>query len=222
MKMTANMATAVAMVAGAIIISHLFEQSSASAPASSATLEESIDPSYLTKASLKVAPNIDWATFIDVNNQATALAKHEATTSDLAERIRSKYSHVTEQMAQEIAGYAKQYEREVFPKAEDILAVIAIESSFIPTARSNLKKDPAVGLMQVRPGIWKHIYDSNKLYDVEHQIEAGSQILADYYNSVGTRRGALQAYNLGITAYNKGARTEKYIASYRQELALFK
>lgn len=130
--------------------------------------------------------------------------------------ITTRYK-VDEQLALQIVKLAKKHQRDDFPKASDIIAIIGVESSFRPNVKSQLKKDPAVGLMQVRPGVWKipHV----ELSTIEGQIKHGARILAEYYDSIGRKDGAVMAYNIGITAYRKGRQNPRYLNKYKRELA---
>lgn len=140
----------------------------------------------------------------------------------LAEQITARYTKVDPALAEEIVKYAHQYEHDIFPKAQDILAIIGVESSFRPNVASSLKKDPALGLMQVRAKVWSHKVDRQLMDQVEYQIKYGSEILAEYYQrNQGDVDGAVQSYNIGITAYRKGREAPKYLDKYRQELAYF-
>lgn len=140
----------------------------------------------------------------------------------LANRITLRYTKVDSDLAFEIVQAAYKYEDPVFPKATDIIAIAAIESSFRPNVASNLKSDKAVGLMQVRPGVWRHKVDVNKMHIVEYQIKYGAEILNEYFQRANSRRGAVQSYNIGITAFVQKNRTApKYLSKYQRELAYF-
>lgn len=119
----------------------------------------------------------------------------------MAHEIQKRYK-IDRSKAKEIVTLAKKYEKEKFPKAEDILSVIGIESSFKPASTSGLAHDPAVGLMQVRPGIWG--LSKTDLNTPEKQIKVGSEILDKYYKKLGTEDKAVHAYNVGITNFKKG------------------
>lgn len=134
----------------------------------------------------------------------------------LAKMLAKKY-RVSEELVQEVVDLAYKYESPDFPKAIDILAIIGVESSFDPSAKSQLKHDPAVGLMQVRPGIWN--IKPSDLATVEQQIKHGSQILSHYYKKLGNAEDAVQAYNIGITNFNRGRRNERYVSKYRNLVA---
>lgn len=137
----------------------------------------------------------------------------------LVAAITEKYN-VDEMFARKIVRIANSYQQSDFPKTEDIIAIVGIESSFRPHVKSNLKTDPAVGLMQVRPGVWK--IPSEELSTIEGQIKHGANILAHYYDKVGKVEGAVMAYNVGITAYRKGKTNKKYLNKYKTEVAMYK
>ena len=73
---------------------------------------------------------------------------------------------------------------EDFPRVNDILAIIHIESSFNPSAKNKTHR----GLMQVHNG--SLFWDKN--------IEQGVSILRQLYLSLGSREKAIRSYHLGI------------------------
>ncbi len=142
--------------------------------------------------------------------------KHDdVKTQKLVVNITKKY-RIDPSIAYEIVQSAMKHEKAKFPKAEHILAVVGIESSFNHGAKSKLQKDPALGLMQVRPGVWK--IDKNEMQEIDDQIRHGSQILDQYYQKLKDPAKALHAYNVGITAVKKGKRNQKYIDKFDKEL----
>lgn len=145
--------------------------------------------------------------------------QHDARATELASVITDKYS-VGSDLALKVAKLALKYEKPTFPKAEDILAVCGIESSFKPHAASKLKHDPAIGLMQVRPAIWK--LDKQKLASsTEEQIKTGSEILHGYYQKLKTKEAALQAFNVGITNYMKKGLNPRYVPKFDAEREMY-
>ena len=125
---------------------------------------------------------------------------------------------VDPKMANMIVRIAHKHEHPDFPTAEDILAVIGVESKFKPKATSQLKQDPALGLMQIRPGVWK--IPPKELFNIESNIKHGARILRDYYKKLdGNEDAALQAYNIGITAFKKGKTNPHYLRKVKTELA---
>lgn len=138
----------------------------------------------------------------------------------LADKILSKYK-INPDLALKVAQLAKKHEKIDFPKAEDILAVAGIESSFRPEAVSKLKKDPAMGLTQIRPGV--HKLDSKRLgADIEHQIQKSAEILNQYNKQLKDQEAAIIAYNVGPGAYRKGDYTQNYITKFKKEKELYK
>ena len=153
----------------------------------------------------------------DLLNKAEFDIEEPKTTmrrTELARNIAKTY-HVKLGLAQEVVNLAFEHEDEVFPKAEDILAVIGIESSFNPKSVSSLRRDPARGLMQVRPGVWN--IDPESLDDVQTQIKHGVNILKRYYKKTGNREDTFHAYNLGITKFRRGGRNPSYVAKVKRE-----
>lgn len=143
-------------------------------------------------------------------------APNWAKRLELSKTIAAKY-RVDKELVMKVVNLAYEYEDKTFPKAEDILAIIGVESSFNPKSKSNLRSDPALGLMQVRPGVWN--IDPDHLDTVEMQIKYGVDILRHYYKKLGNAEDAIQAYNLGLTRFRRGGRNTRYVAKYQQELA---
>lgn len=150
------------------------------------------------------------------HNIPTTIQKAKSEADDLIKLIIQKWD-VSEKDALKIVNLAFKYQKPVFPKAKDILAVIGIESSFDPTAVSGLRKDPAVGLMQVRPKIWG-ISASKLANNVEMQISTGADILSDYFKVTKNPEDTLHAYNLGLTQFRKGARNDNYVQKFNKVL----
>ncbi len=138
--------------------------------------------------------------------------KFKITANDI-----SKKYNIDVELAEEIVKLAHKYQKPNFPTAKDILALIGVESSFNPSAISGLKKDPAIGLLQVRPGVWginpEDISDS-----VENQIRIGSAVLHKYYTHLKDKDSAIQAYNIGMTNFQKGHESPQYLGKYQQEV----
>lgn len=138
----------------------------------------------------------------------------------LLQTVLLKYKHIDPKIAEQIVKYARKYSDKVFPTAKDILAIVGIESSFTPSAVSKLKKDPARGLMQVRPGVWG--LNTSDLSTIENQIRIGSQILSDYYSKLNDVDSAIHAYNVGITNFNKKKNLNpQYVEKYKKEKQIY-
>lgn len=136
--------------------------------------------------------------------------------AELTRAVLAKYD-IDKANAERIVKLAKKHEASTFPKAKDILAIIGIESSFNPKAVSGLKHDPAIGLTQVRPGIWN--LDKAKLAgSVEEQIKVGADILKKYYERLHSKDQAVGAYNVGIVNFLRGKDNPSYVAKFKAEL----
>ena len=147
---------------------------------------------------------VSYGSRADVPNPGDQLRQSEMTN-----KIASFY-RVNRDMVGKVVDLAFQYEDPIFPRAEDILSVIGVESSFNPRSVSALSRDPALGLMQVRPGVWN--IDPSQLDDLENQIKHGVTILKKYHNKLQNPEDTLQAYNLGITRFRRGDRNPRYVA----------
>ena len=143
-------------------------------------------------------------------------AKDEATqVLELVNRIASDYK-INKAVANHIVNMAYKHAQPDFPKAKDLLAIIGAESDFQHAARSRLKADPALGLMQIRPGVWK--IPPKELMNIDKNIEHGAKILNRYYNQLKKNKAAaIQAYNLGLTDFLKGKRNHSYLNKVKAE-----
>ena len=153
-------------------------------------------------------------------DKASASKRAEMDRVMLANTIMKKY-RVSPKLAQNVASLAQKYEKSSFPKAEDILAIAGIESSFIPTAVSKLKDDPAMGLMQVRPEVW-NLSPGKLSRDIEYQIKSGADILHKYYKLLGNAEDAVHAYNVGIGNFRRGNHNIKYVHKYKNERRMYR
>jgi hypothetical protein len=132
-----------------------------------------------------------------------------------------KKYNINYELASEIVTLAKKHEKKLFPRVEDLLAIIGIESSFNPQAVSGLRTDPAVGLTQIRPNIWG--LDAEGLMgDIEKQISASSDILSKYNRHLNNKEDAVHAYNVGITAFQRGDYNPNYVAKFANEKQLYR
>lgn len=147
-------------------------------------------------------------------------ARQDARAKELAATVLEKYS-ISDELALKVAKLAIKHEKPKFPRAEDILSVIGIESAFRPHAVSKLKKDPAMGLMQVRPVMWKQNPAEFKA-NIEQQIKLGADILHKYYQKVGTVDGTLQAYNVGLGNYlRKKGLNPRYVPKFEKDREMY-
>jgi soluble lytic murein transglycosylase-like protein len=149
-----------------------------------------------------------------------ALRAEEAARKEAyIQQIKAKYK-VDAGIAEQVVEYAHKHAKEEFPTAKDILAVVGIESSFRPSIQSGLRVDPAIGLMQIRARVWRTTQE--EMLDIEQNVERGAAILEDYYYQLDRRKySAVQAYNIGITAYRQGEKNLEYLKKFRQERALY-
>jgi soluble lytic murein transglycosylase-like protein len=79
-----------------------------------------------------------------------------------------------------------------------LLGLMATESSFKFDARSKLKRDAAVGLMQVRPKM--HGLKPTDFSTIDSQVKHGSELLKKFHTRMGNLKDGLTAYNNGVTA----------------------
>lgn len=141
----------------------------------------------------------------------------KASFDRTASNILAHYKYASPSLVRQVVEYAHTYARPDFPRQADILALVAIESSFRPNAKSNLAHDPAIGLTQIRPEKWKHKYDPRDLKDIRNQIKFCAEILEHNYKRLDRRPDmALHAYNVGMTAVLRGQKNPKYVWKFHK------
>lgn len=151
---------------------------------------------------------------------AMSKLKKNTGIDQLSQIILAKYKHIDPALAKEVATMATKHADPVFPTAQDILAIVGIESSFDPNAVSALKRDPAIGLMQTRPGVWN--LAPADLKGVENQIRTGAGILSQYHQQLKSIDSAVHAYNVGITNFRKQKNLNPgYVDKYKREKTLY-
>lgn len=123
----------------------------------------------------------------------------------LTEYISTKYK-INTNRAKEIILIAKEHSNESFPKFHDVLAIIAIESSFNIHAVSYAK---ARGLMQI-------LYKKSS-FDPKLNILDGTQLLKEYHTRLHSVDAAVQSYNVGIGNFKKGMRNLNYLRKFKQQ-----
>lgn len=134
---------------------------------------------------------------------------HDKQLIKLTQAVVNKHN-VDWNFAYAVVKTAKMYEHDDFPKAQDILSIISIESQFDPKA----KKAGNIGLAQINYKTWKHQVDKHQLYTIDGSIKQCANILSDYYDQTGNAKGAVMAYNVGITAYKNGTRNQSYYKKF--------
>ncbi len=154
---------------------------------------------------------------ISQQRAAETRQKEETRLQTMKDNIVKKYK-VKPELASQVVDLAHQYEDSTFPKATDLLALIGIESSFNPKAKSSLNKDPAVGLMQVRPSMWG--IEPEDIDGIEEQIKHGARVLKTYYAKLGDKESAIKAYNIGLRGFRNSLNpdaADRYFAKYSNE-----
>lgn len=140
---------------------------------------------------------------------------------DVVQIISARYK-VDPDLVQQIVTAAKKYEKPDFPRAHHLLGLIGVESSFNPNAVSKLKRDPAVGLTQIRPGVWD--IPKKQLATIDGQVKHAAEILSQYYHRLDQDAdAALHAYNVGITNHRRSAKdpskaNPRYVPKVRAEV----
>lgn len=129
----------------------------------------------------------------------------------------SKHFKCSLQVALDSIKFANLYSHKDFPKRDDILAIIAVESRFNPEASYRGSK----GVMQVL--VKTHRDKISGKFDLPQQIRVGRNILRQSYELTGSSsKAAVMAYNVGIGAYLRGSRPTGYYHKYTLQLAWIK
>lgn len=180
-------------------------------------LEEFNIRKALGSAAIAAAMTLPTAMHKDRDVYPTKQEIHAHQIQKISDKIVKKYN-VSPQFAKKVVSLAHKYADPVFPKAEDLIALIGVESNFNPGAVSQLKNDPAVGLTQIRPGVWN--LNKQKLQgDIDHQVATAAEILKNYYTKLGNKDAALAAYNVGISSYKNGKVNKRYVPKIKAELS---
>jgi soluble lytic murein transglycosylase-like protein len=141
--------------------------------------------------------------------------KDESETLVLAEYISSKYK-TTVEFAKRVVDLATKYAHEDFPKRNDILAIIAVESSFRPKASYR----GSYGLMQIERKSHTKSLRGRNIKDPAVNIELGSQILNEYYQTLGqSKKSAILAYNAGVGNFLKHRYHIDYYLKYSNKVS---
>lgn len=148
-----------------------------------------------------------------ISEKSFLLSEPDYKKERLVSYISSKY-RVSKDFAKDVVLEAHRLGGRTFPTPIDILAVVAIESSFNPRAVSTAG---AKGLMQI-------LYKKSK-QDIKTNLKDGTDLLKDYYKRhKGNLSATIQSYNVGVTAYIvKDRRNHQYynkFASAKKELEI--
>lgn len=178
--------------------------------------KNSVNPSQLEKEELKVA-------VVENKKKSTQESKKlSKIQKQYLDQITTEYKAPIE-LVKDVLHYVEKHSHPVFPKREDLLAIIGIESSWRPHAVSSLKTDPAVGLTQIRPQAWKKwIQNAEELAHVENQIKYAAKILNYNYRLTENKNDAIIAYNVGYGAWIEGKYTDNYLTKFILEREKFK
>lgn len=191
-----------------IFVSGIFYSPQSNLPASDKTLVIH-SPTIIAKP--KVAPPVK-----------ASPKRLSSIHKEYLEQITAKYK-VSPELVKEVLRHVDKYSHSVFPKREDLLAVIGIESSWRPNAVSSLRTDPAVGLTQIRPGVWnKWISSADELDHIENQIKYAYRILRYNFKLTESAHDAIIAYNVGYGNWLKGKYTDSYITKFINERETFR
>lgn len=145
-------------------------------------------------------------------NPTVEVAPSNKAEESLAQRISAQYN-VDTPLPRSVVGFAKAYGRDTFPTYKDILAVIAVESSFNPSAENN----GAYGLMQIQFEHHKEKALSPKsLKNPLHNVAIGSSVLKEYYALLRNRDAAILAYQSGPESYIRGEYNPEYLRRFNQ------
>jgi hypothetical protein len=97
-------------------------------------------------------------------------------------------------LSQTIAKSIHKYSKEFNIPAELIVAIITVESAFIPTSTSSAN---CVGLMQINPKAHPEKiegFEIHQLYYIDTNIKIGCRILKEYYAATGSINETLTKY----------------------------
>lgn len=147
-------------------------------------------------------------TLLFVPNTATHTALPNITNTDIriakvSTYLSTKYKRDIKDIKEVVKVAYKYGHKHKFPTHTDILAIIAIESSFNKYAISSAN---ARGYMQI-------LYKKSS-FDLEDNISDGVWLLKDYKAKLSVE-GTIQAYNVGIGNYRSGMRNIDYLNKFK-------
>ena len=151
---------------------------------------------------------------VELNTQSIKAQKSTFDPQHSIKHLVDTYKLAPEK-AKHIVDLAIKYGKPTFPKPQNLLGTIGVESSFNENAKSGLKYDPAQGLMQIRPKVTG--IHASELTDAEGQIKHGAELLHQLYTKTGDIDKSIQAYNIGLTSYNRGNRALGYLEKTKKE-----
>ena len=134
----------------------------------------------------------------------------------IVEYILATYRKVPPVLAKEIAKVILEKSAEHNVSYHVIMGVIEVESNFNPFSVSNLKTDPARGLMQVRYNIWKDDLNLESPYDlhsISGGIDAGTRILRKYLDQTNN--------DLDKTLYKYVGKNKSYVKKVYNKIGKF-
>lgn len=141
----------------------------------------------------------------------------ESIPSDgMVEKVSTLYQ-ISIPLSERIVKAAEQNAYSDFPSRNDILAIIAVESSFNPKASHKGSK----GLMQVHESAHKDKTKGKSLFNIEVNIAIGASILREYFLALGkNKKSAVLANNSGIGNYLRRKFKLEYYKKFRKQYDL--
>jgi Transglycosylase SLT domain len=152
--------------------------------------------------------------------QTSQMVKKKPITDreKLSQMVTDRFK-VPSDKASHIVDMAIKHAKPTFPQAHHILAIAAIESEFNEKAKSKLKFDPAVGMMQIRPKVTG--ISPKELKTIEGQIKHGANLLHELHTKTGDIDTSVKAYNVGLTNVKNGKLQDsayRYITKFKKEI----
>lgn len=134
--------------------------------------------------------------------------------------------NLSQEFASRIVRLAKQNEYPDFPKVEDILAIIEIESSYRPEAIYM----GCYGLMMIQKKshmskLADEYTNGNKggILNPEVNISIGAKVLNEYFNILNRdKKATTLAWNSGVGNYQKKRYNIKYYLSYQEKVKKYR
>jgi len=136
-------------------------------------------------------------------------------TEKLIKFVASRFKK-PESFVAKIVEAAEKYAQPDFPKVDDILAIIAVESTYNTAAHHK----GSWGLMQIEAKSHHDKYRGESIKNIDTNVRVGVQVLTEYYGITKSRSGAIQAYNIGIGSYLGGGRARTYLSKVNKEKAI--
>lgn len=179
-------------------------------------LDHQINTPTLATRSLQDSPLTQAEPFVLEDQAAfSSTGQQSDGTSSLIKFVASRFKK-PEALISKVVIAAQKYSKPDFPTTKDLLAIIAVESTYDMDAHHR----GSWGLMQIEAKSHRAKFKGENLKNIDTNIRVGSEILQQYYDITKSKNGAIVAYNVGIGNYLAGRRNPAYLRKVNTQKAV--